>query len=63
MLDEVAKFLKTTKRAYSNFENNLNEPDSEILNRLADYFDVTIDYLLGSNIMRKSAEIKHVEKN
>lgn len=45
--DEVAKVLKITRGAYSHFENNRNEPSLDLLNKLADYFDVTSDYLQG----------------
>lgn len=29
------------------YESNKRTPDSEMLNRLADFFDVSVDYLLG----------------
>ncbi|MDO9492848.1 helix-turn-helix domain-containing protein [Acetobacterium sp.] len=45
--EEVATELGVTRGAYSHFENNRNEPDSETLRKLADYFLVSTDYLLG----------------
>lgn len=45
--EQVAQFLGVTRGAYSHLENNRNEPDNETLINLADYFDVSIDYLLG----------------
>lgn len=61
--NEVAESIKISRANYSHFENDRNEPDGEILNRLADYFDVTTDYLLGRSNVSKPAEIKQVEKN
>ncbi|MBC3889465.1 helix-turn-helix domain-containing protein [Acetobacterium paludosum] len=45
--EEVAAELGVTRGAYSHFENDRNEPDSETLRKLADYFHVSTDYLLG----------------
>ena len=45
--EQVAAFLGVTRGAYSHLENNRNEPDNETLIKLADYFDVSVDYLLG----------------
>lgn len=45
--EEVAAELGVTRGAYSHFENDRNEPDSETLRKLADYFQVSTDYLLG----------------
>lgn len=45
--EDVATELGVTHGAYSHFENNRNEPDSETLRKLADYFLVSTDYLLG----------------
>lgn len=60
---EVAESIKISRANYSHFENDRNEPDGEILNRLADYFDVSTDYLLGREKTRKHVEIKQVEKD
>lgn len=45
--EEVAAGLGVSRGAYSHFENDRNEPDSETLSKIADYFQVSIDYLLG----------------
>lgn len=44
---EVAKDLKITSSTLSNYENDKRKPDVDMLNKLADYFDVSADYLLG----------------
>ena len=43
----VAKGLNVTTRAYQNYEYGENEPKLSILVRMADYFDVSLDYLTG----------------
>lgn len=43
----MAEFLGLTRQGYAKYENNQSEPDNETLQKLADYFDVSIDYLLG----------------
>lgn len=48
--DEVAKALGTSRAAYSHLENDRNQPDNDMLVKLATYFDVTTDYLLGNNV-------------
>lgn len=47
--EQVAAMLGITRGGYSHLENNRNEPDNETLVKLADYFGVTTDYLLGKN--------------
>ncbi|MGB3160917.1 MAG: XRE family transcriptional regulator [Carnobacterium sp.] len=45
--DEVASYLGITRGAYSHFENERNEPSQDLINKIADYFEVSIDYLYG----------------
>ena len=44
---ELGKILNVTKVAISNWESGKKTPDQETLTKIADYFDVTTDYLLG----------------
>jgi len=45
--EEVAKQIGISQRTYSHYENGKREPDHKTLITIADFFDVTIDYLLG----------------
>lgn len=45
--DEISKYLKITNKTYSTYETGRNQISNETLCLLADYFDVSIDYLLG----------------
>lgn len=44
---EVASYLGIKDRSYQNYEGGEREPDFETLVALADYLEVTTDYLLG----------------
>ena len=35
------------KTAFSNYENNIRKPNMNLITELADFFDVSVDYLLG----------------
>lgn len=44
---ELAKKLGVTKQCVSNWENDNIQPSIEMLNKLADFFSVSTDELLG----------------
>lgn len=44
---EIADALSLTNQVISRYENNLREPDIQTLCRLSDYFQVSIDELVG----------------
>lgn len=44
---EVAKDIKISVQVYCNYENGQRSPSPEMLSKLADYFNVSVDYLLG----------------
>lgn len=44
---EIAKILSCTQTAYSNWEIGKRIVPIEVLLKLADYYNVTVDYLLG----------------
>lgn len=45
--NEVAIFCDITEKAYQNYERNRREPRLSILIRIADFYGVSIDYLVG----------------
>lgn len=45
---EVADYLGISRQAYSNYEAGKREPDFETLLKLGEYFDCSVDYLLGT---------------
>lgn len=44
---ELASFLGCSLGTVSNYENGVHEPDLETICRLAEFFDVSTDFLLG----------------
>ena len=60
MLDEkelsrqdIAKTLRISPSTLANWEADRREPDTDMVNRLAEYFGVSTDYLLGRTDERK----------
>lgn len=62
-LEYVAKHLKTTKTSIGRYEKNDREPKSEMITSLADFYNVSTDYLLGRTDYRniKIDENGHIE--
>lgn len=46
----MADFLGITRQGYGKYEDGKSEPDHQSLVKLANYFDVTTDYLLGHDV-------------
>lgn len=46
--EQLAKVLGITRSALSNYEIGNREPDFEITKKLASFFEVSVDYLVGS---------------
>ncbi len=50
----IANLLNISQQAYAKYEQNITEPDNENLKILANYFNVSVDYLLGVDAVIKS---------
>lgn len=46
-MEQLGKEVDSTKGTISNYENGNKKPSLDMLIKLADYFDVSIDYLVG----------------
>jgi len=44
---DFATILHVTERAYQNYEMNSSTPNYKLLLTIADYFNVSLDYLVG----------------
>ena len=44
---DLAKELNVSQRSISSWETGFRQPDFETLERIAKFFEVTADYLLG----------------
>lgn len=51
--EQVAVALDISMSAYCNYEQGKREPTASVLYRMADYYDVTTDYLLGRSNERR----------
>lgn len=59
---DVASVLGVTRQAYSRYERGERELNYELLARLADYFDVSIDYLIGHSSFYYPDSVKHYQE-
>lgn len=44
---ELAKILNITNQSLSHYELDKRIPDLNMISKIADYFDISVDYLLG----------------
>lgn len=58
---ELGDILKLSQRTISSYENRERFPDQTTLNNIADYFAVSVDFLLGRTKLR-SYTIKRIKK-
>ena len=45
--EDLAKFLGVAPQTVYKYEKNINEPDLETTSKIADYFGISVDELLG----------------
>ncbi|WP_200957449.1 MULTISPECIES: helix-turn-helix domain-containing protein [unclassified Paenibacillus] len=45
--EELSNKIGISRAALSHYETNRREPDYETINKIANFFNVTVDYLLG----------------
>ena len=50
---KVAMDLNISREALSHYENGKREPSLDILNKLSEYFNVSIDYLINGEEFNK----------
>jgi transcriptional regulator with XRE-family HTH domain len=58
---DLAKLLKISDRAVGYYEKGEREPDNETLIKIAEYFKVSVDYLLGRTDIRNADIPKEVD--
>ena len=51
-LEKIAKYLNVSIQTISNYENEKRDMTPETIIKLAEYFDVSTDYLLGKTDIR-----------
>lgn len=58
--DELAKILSISPSAIGMYERDVREPNDEITLKIAEYFNVSTDYLLGKSDIRNPEELKNI---
>lgn len=60
---EIAVMLGIGQAGYSKYENEKNNIPTDILNKLADFYNTSTDYILGrTNIKNAYKKIKNYDK-
>lgn len=54
--DTLAKILNIGKSTISQYENNVNKPDIDMLKKIAEYFGVSLDWLMCRTDTRNVTE-------
>ena len=58
---ELAQIIGMSQSSLSGYESGKIEPDQETLIRLSEFFDVSIDYLLGISNVKKALTLEQVD--
>lgn len=53
---EIAEKLYIAKKTYERYENNERIPPIDFMIRLADFYNVSIDYLCGRTTVKETAK-------
>ena len=56
----VADAIGVSQQSVNKYENHNIEPDIETLIRIADFFETSVDYLIGHTTVRRKIEEVHV---
>lgn len=59
--DELAQKFLLQKSSISRYENNKQMPETDLLKKFADFFDVSVDYLLSGKDNEDDIDKKNVE--
>lgn len=59
-LEKIAKYLNVTIQTISNYETEKRDMTPDTILKLAEYFNVSTDYLLGKSDIRNPEEIKKI---
>lgn len=55
--EDLAEILNLGQTTIANYEKNIRFPNQKTLNNIADYFEVSLDYLLGRSTKRLNSDL------
>ena len=58
--EELAKLLNVSRSRIANYEQGTREPDMEMQEALADFFNVTLDYLFGHSTKSLADQLREI---
>lgn len=53
---QLAEAIGVSQQSINKYENHNIEPDIETMIRIADYFNTSVDYLIGNSTVRRKIE-------
>ena len=56
---QLAESIGVSQQSINKYENHNIEPDIETMIRIADYFNTSVDYLIGHTNLRRKIEATH----
>lgn len=56
--EELGKVLGVGKTTISQYESEVRKPDADMLKRIAQFFDVSVDYLLGLTEEKRPVKVE-----
>ena len=59
--EQLANTFNTGKASISHYESGKRFPDVHAIEKFAEFFQVSVDYLLGNSDVRKSDDLENVE--
>ncbi len=59
--EQLGEVLNVGKSTISQYENNVNQPDTDTILKLAEFFGVSTDFILGNTDLRNPLLAKEVD--
>lgn len=59
---ELANKINVVRSTICQYEKGTREPSYEVIQKLADFFNVSVDYLLGREAEKKDAPFEAIDK-
>ncbi|MFL0495751.1 helix-turn-helix domain-containing protein [Priestia megaterium] len=61
--DQIADILGIKRARYNSWENDIAKPGLEMLDKIADFYGVQTDFILGRNISDSDNQLSDIEED